>query len=50
MGLVSDPLQAGVRLLRDLLPAPPTAFLAVGLPLAGRGYGFTVFRSNDAMG
>ena len=50
MCFVSDPLQVGIRFFRDLLPAPPTASLAVGLPLARRGYGFTVFRLNDAVG
>ncbi len=47
---VSDPLQAGLRLLRNLIPAPPTAFLAVRLPLAGQRYGLTVFHLSDTVG
>jgi hypothetical protein len=45
---VSTPLQRGIRFFHPPLPAPPTAFLAVGLPSlkrAGQGYGLTEFRA-----
>ena len=43
---LSAPLQTGIRFLRLPLPAAPSAFLTVGLPL-GRSYGLTTFRLND---
>lgn len=33
---VSDPLQAGIRFFQLPAPAPPSAFLAVGLPVRAR--------------
>ncbi|MGF6813059.1 hypothetical protein OKW30_008276 [Paraburkholderia sp. Clong3] len=39
---VSRPLQPGIRFLRIPLPAPPTARLAVRLPI-GQRYGLTLF-------
>ncbi|MBA3997715.1 MAG: hypothetical protein C0466_11175 [Candidatus Accumulibacter sp.] len=48
--LVSGPLQAGLRFLRNLIPAPPTAFLAVHLPPRGQRYGLTVFHLSDTVG
>ena len=49
--LLSAPLQAGFRFLRNPLPAPPAVFLAVDLPEPlGRRYGVTVFRVNRMSG
>src|SRR5882672_10530425 len=50
MDLVSDPLLVGLRLFRNLLPAPPTALLAVCLPFVGQRYGLTVFHLSDTVG
>jgi hypothetical protein len=47
---LSAPLQAGIRFLRLPLPAAPSAFLTVHLPIHGRGYGLTVFRMNNWKG
>lgn len=46
---LSSPLQPGIRLLHDPLPAPSTAFLAVCLPRRRR-YGLTMFRVWDTRG
>ena len=46
---LSRPLQSGIRLLHDPLPAPPTAFLTVCLP-QGQRYGLTMFRICDMRG
>lgn len=46
---VSDPLQDGLRFFRHLIPANPTTFLTVGLPMTGQDYGLTVFHTfNDS--
>jgi hypothetical protein len=44
---LSDRLQISLRFFDHPLPTLPSTFLAVGLPLDGRKYGLTVFRTNN---
>jgi hypothetical protein len=48
---VSAPLQSSLRLLPDLLSAPPSVHLAMYFPpVTEERYGFTLFRWNDTIG
>ena len=46
---LSDPLQAGIRLLPHPIPAAPSAHLAMSVPLRG-DYGLTTFRRQNKGG
>ena len=46
---LSDPLQVGIRLLPDPLPAAPSARLATRFPLR-EDYGFTTLRRRNLHG
>jgi len=47
---VSAPLQSGLRLLRIPLPAAPSAFLAVDLPLPAARRAYRVPRTSQRVG
>jgi hypothetical protein len=51
---LSGPLQSGIRFFHDPLPAPSSAFLAIGFPgqleIPGDKYGFTQFHISNKNG